>query len=135
MLKRLLLLFSLLLVFTSCYKEDISQLCVYPVGEFAESVYLYKDGRVYGEAAIGYCIEEGMISFYAEPIEGYTFVKWCGFSDVLNSPMTSRFSNPVVLGGWGPSPDLEVELEAVYKVKGTADPLGACGSAYYTGVN
>ena len=68
-----------------------------------------------------------MISFYAEPISGYEFVKWCGYSDALNSPLTSRFSNPGVFGSYGPTQNsTDINLEAIYKLKGTSDPLGSC---------
>jgi len=83
--------------------------------------------KVYGEAGQEFCISKGLISFYAEPVSGYKFVKWCGYSDTYNSPLTSRFSNPGVFGSYGPvNNSVEIKLEAIYKVKGTSDPLGSC---------
>ena len=63
------LLFFVLL--TACNKESNEpQLCIEPVGEFSSSVYLYRNGKVYGEAGQEFCISNGLISFYAEPVSG-----------------------------------------------------------------
>lgn len=122
--------YSLLFIIAvvACSKESSEpQLCIEPVGEFSSSVYLYREGKVYGEAEQEFCISKGLISFYAEPIPGYKFVKWCGYSDTYNSPLTSRFSNPGIFGSYGPvNSSIDIKLEAIYKVKGTSDPLGSC---------
>ena len=125
-MKKYLLLLGLLLL--SCSKdEQPRELCVWPVGEFADSVYLYDGGQVYGDPGYGYCIEEGFISFYAEPVAGYEFYKWCGYLDSWNSPMTSRFSNPVVLGRYGEFDSYkELEITPIYRRIGEAAPYEAC---------
>ena len=128
-MKKLLLLLSLVLVLFSCQKEEElpNELCVYPVGEFAESTYLYQDGDVYGDGGDAWCIESGFIMMYAEPVEGYTFVKWCGYLDSWNSPMTSRYSNPAVLGRYGDiDMNKQIELTPIYKKNGERYDNRAC---------
>jgi len=130
MLKKLLLLVSLVFVLFSCEKDELNldpDLCVWPVGEHFESVYLYDDGEVFGEGGMGYCKNNGFLQFYAEPIEGYEFYKWCGYDDYWNGPTASRFSNPIILGTFGPMTRyVELEITPIYRKIGEPAPFESC---------
>ena len=134
MLKKLLLLVSLVFVLFSCEKEEQlpPELCVWPVGEFYDKVYLYDRGEIYGDPGVGYCIDRSFISFYAEPfieVDGvmYEFKKWCYPTDAWNGPTSSRYSNPIQLGKYGPMTFYhELEIEPIYNEVGTPFDNGGC---------
>ena len=128
-MKNILLVLLVGLILASCQKEDLGGLCVTPIGEYSNSVYLtyLGDDNIYGDAGESHCIEKDFIAFWAQSISGMKFVKWCGYSDSWNSPVSSRFSNPIVLGKYGPIGNYkELFIEAIYVPLDQQGNLNSC---------